>query len=368
MGAPLNIFGSPDGKTLAQMHAAMSIPVARAGALMPDAHLGYGLPIGGVLATESCVVPYAVGVDIACRVRLSILDMEPAQLGDVGLFARAIERETVFGPGGGFDGKRRRDHAVMEDERWDTVPYDKELAWKQLGTSGGGNHFVDVGVVSMDGDERVGILSHSGSRGAGARTCEHFSKVAREQHPEGGDLAWLDFGTPGGDAYWRAMNLMGDYASANHACIHEALVGALGARVARVIENHHNFAWREGDWIVHRKGATPAAAGELGVVPGTMIHEAHIIEGLGAAEGLNSSAHGAGRKMSRNRAKKTLDRAAAMREIEESGVTLLGAGADELPGAYKDIGEVMRDQEGLARTIGVFRPRIVMMAGRMDAR
>jgi len=363
----LNVFGVPDAQTNAQMTRAMQLPVARAGALMPDAHLGYGLPIGGVLATEGAVVPYAVGVDIACRVKLSVLDLPVESLGDIRLFRDAISSEMIFGSGGAFEGKRRRDHPVMDRDDWDLIPIEKDRAHAQLGTSGGGNHFVDIGVVEYKGATSVGILTHSGSRGAGAATCEKYSRLASNQHPEGGELAWLELGTPAGDDYWRAMNLMGEYASANHACIHEALVSAIGAEVVDGIENHHNFAWIENDLVVHRKGATPAAADELGVVPGTMMHRAHIVRGMGRSDGLNSSAHGAGRLMSRRQAKKTLDPDRWEATLVDAGVTLLGAGLDELPGAYKDIETVMREQDGLAETIGTFRPVIVKMAGTIGA-
>jgi tRNA-splicing ligase RtcB len=159
---------------------------------MPDAHQGYGLPIGGVLATREAVIPYAVGVDIACRMKLSVLDLGPEALSTgQDRLARALESETRFGVGAEF--KRRRQHAVM-DADWGVTRVTsrvKDRAWAQLGTSGSANHFVEYGLLTvLDGSvglpagEYLALLSHSGSRGAGGLVAQHYSKVAREQHEE----------------------------------------------------------------------------------------------------------------------------------------------------------------------------------------
>jgi tRNA-splicing ligase RtcB len=203
----------------------------------------------------------------------------------------------------------------------------------------------------------------------------HYSRVARRQHPELPDalahLAWLDLATEAGQEYWSAMELMGRYAAANHALIHRHVAGALGVEVLLDIENHHNFAWRERhrladgteeELIVHRKGATPAGEGVLGVIPGSMATPGYVVRGKGVAASLNSASHGAGRRMSRTRAKETLSWDTALGFLRERGVTLISAGLDEVPMAYKDIEEVMRAQRDLVEPLARFDPRLVKMA------
>lgn len=362
----------------AQMDNAMSLPIALRGALMPDAHVGYGLPIGGVLATENAVIPYAVGVDIACRMKLTVLDWPVAALeSQKDLLIQTLERETRFGIGA--EHKKPLEHAVM-DEDWNFSKLTRELkskAWKQLGTSGSGNHFVEYGTLSLT-DSQLGIptgiyfalLSHSGSRGTGASIADFYSKLARSLQPQlpktQQHLAWLDLDSEPGQAYWQSMQLMGLYAAANHALIHRNLARTLGAQVLLDIENHHNFAWREvhdgKEVVVHRKGATPAGVGVLGIIPGSMTAPGFIVRGKGNAASLNSAAHGAGRRMSRTQAKKTFDWNMAKEILAKHRVTLISAGLDELPMAYKDIETVMQEQQDLVEVCGCFQPRIVKMA------
>lgn len=361
-----------DDNTMAQMDVACRLPVAVGGALMPDAHLGYGLPIGGVLALDNAVCPYAVGVDIACRMKLSIFDI-PASACSLEWkeLSCILERETFFGVG--VSNSRRDRHPVME-ENWGISPMtsaNKQRAFDQLGTSGSGNHFVEFGsFVGYDAEMPSGpylaLMSHSGSRGVGAAVCDFYSKLAKELHPEGGDLAWLDLDSKEGQEYWAAMELMGKYSSANHDCIHRAISKALGQGPIAVIENHHNFAWKERhaglDLIVHRKGATPAGHGVFGVIPGSMGTPAYVVRGKGSVESLCSASHGAGRLMSRSQAKKTFDYKTEIEKLANRGVTVLSAGADELVGAYKDIDKVMKAQEDLVEAVGTFMPRIVKMS------
>ena len=357
------------------MDNACRLPVAVRGALMPDAHRGYGLPIGGVLATRHAVIPYAVGVDIACRVKMSVIDLQvdtdPARL------TKAIERETRFGVGAKF--KDRRDHGVM-DRDWSVTPLThnlKDKAWSQLGTSGSGNHFVEFGTFELEKPDLglapgkyLALLSHSGSRGSGATIADHYSKLAMRRHPELPKelthLAWLDLDTEEGQEYWAAMELMGHYAAANHACIHRHITGHLGATVLLDLENHHNFAWKEvhdgRPVIVHRKGATPAGKGVLGIIPGSMASFTYVVRGKGNPDSMHSAAHGAGRVMSRTAAKKNLDWKTAKRLLEDRGVTLLSAGLDEVPMVYKDIDQVMAAQSDLVEPIARFMPRLVKMA------
>src|SRR5437868_9385943 len=334
-----------------QMERACLLPVAVAGALMPDAHVGYGLPIGGVLATENAVIPYAVGVDIACRMKMTVLDVPMRELErHPERLTRAIEAETRFGVGASF--KNRRHHEVL-DADWSVSPVtkqNKDRAWSQLGTSGSGNHFVEFGLFTAHGKIHnlepgtyVALLSHSGSRGTGAAVCNHYSKIAfsqfRDLPNELKRLAWLSLDSQEGREYWAAMELMGAYAAANHACIHRHIAENLGAEVLLDIENHHNFAWKERhvidsverEVIVHRKGATPAGAGVLGIIPGSMAAPGYVVRGKGNDESLHSAAHGAGRVMSRTKASQMFNWNDVNPLLRERGVTLISAGLDEVP-------------------------------------
>ncbi|MCO6454237.1 MAG: RtcB family protein [Pirellulaceae bacterium] len=368
-----------DHATRCQMRLACGLPMAVGAALMPDAHVGYGLPIGGVLALDNAVVPYAVGVDIACRMKLSVLDLpvetldtRPAQ------YERALEGGTRFGIGSQHE--RPQDHPVM-DQDWSVTRITREkkdVAWSQLGSSGSGNHFVEFGRLSLaerdeqlglDAGDYVALLSHSGSRGTGAAVCSTYSAIARSQLPKRYEdlayLAWLSLDSQAGGEYWAAMNLMGDYAAANHDVIHRLVSKLLGARIVAVVENHHNFAWNEThggrEVVVHRKGATPAGAGVLGVIPGSMATPAYVVRGQGNDASLHSASHGAGRRMSRTKAKEKYTWRAVQKDLEKRGVRVLSAGADEVPGAYKDIQQVMEDQKDLVAIIARFDPRIVKM-------
>ena len=380
--APWQQWGSglePDA--VKQMANACALPVSVAGALMPDAHVGYGLPIGGVLATENAVIPYAVGVDIACRMKLTVFDRKANTIaGEKDRLANIIERETRFGVGCSF--KPRREHDVL-DEDWTVSPITHRLrdkAWSQLGTSGSGNHFVEFGAFTVADEslgvpagEYVALLTHSGSRGTGAQVCQHYSRIAMNRHTELPKelkhLAWLSLDDEAGQEYWAAMNLMGRYAAANHALIHKHIARALGATVVLDVENHHNFAWKERhvvngeerELIVHRKGATPAGPGVLGVIPGSMASPGFLVSGKGNTESLHSASHGAGRVMSRTKALQSFTWSAVKKLLEERGVSLLSAGLDEVPGVYKDIDVVMAAQTDLVDVLGRFHPKLVKM-------
>ncbi len=377
--APWRQWGEDiDAASVEQMRNACELPIAVRGALMPDAHLGYGLPIGGVLATRNAVIPYAVGVDIACRMKLSVWDMSPDLLESrPDPLAGAIETETRFGIGASF--KRRREHPVMDEDWRITAVTDrfKDKAWSQLGTSGSGNHFVEIGVLELATAELgltagryLALLSHSGSRGVGNLVARHFSELARQLHPELSrrqqHLAWLDLDSEAGQDYWRAMELMGRYAAANHELIHTHLAAALGVEVLAGVENHHNFAWLEKhdgeQLVVHRKGATPAGEGVLGIIPGSMATSAFVVRGTGNEASLRSASHGAGRRMSRKQAKKLFRWSDVRTLLRENRVRLLSAGLDEVPMAYKDIDAVMAAQENLVSPVARFQPRLVKMA------
>ena len=381
---PYPIWGKEqiDAGAIAQMDNAMRLPVSVAGALMPDAHVGYGLPIGGVLATENAVIPYAVGVDIACRMRLSLYEIPPDLLDQKqGMFEESLWEQTAFGVGAEWRGNRRADHAVLEDPAWNASRLLKTLqvnAARQLGTSGTGNHFVEWGSFHLDqaalglrAGEYLALLSHSGSRSVGFKIADRYSKLAMEQHPELDKsfrhLAWLGLDSEEGQEYWLSMELAGRYASANHHVIHHRVAEAVGLREAAAVENHHNFAWAEKlangrKVIVHRKGATPAATGVFGMIPGSMADPGFLVRGRGVPESLTSASHGAGRLMSRKAALNSISRAARDVYLRERGVTLLGGGLDESPMAYKPIEGVIAAQSDLVEVIGKFTPRIVRMA------
>ena len=383
--APYEVWGEGlEAGATDQMKNAARLPVALAGALMPDAHQGYGLPIGGVLATENAVIPYAVGVDIACRMKLSVFDVPAGEMKRLhAKLVNALNRETLFGTGAGF--RKPHEHEVLEED-WSVTDVTKrvfEKARGQLGSSGSGNHFVEFGILTVEREpsgsaagfelqpgEYLALLSHSGSRGAGATVADFYSKLAMDKHPELPmelrRLAWLDLSTQEGQEYWHAMNLMGKYASANHALIHQKVARNLGVKVLAGVENHHNFAWEEEHngkrMIVHRKGATPAGKGVLGVIPGSMATPGFVVRGRGVERSLNSASHGAGRKMSRTQARNTYRWNHIKPMLEEAGVHLLSAGIDENPHAYKDIHAVMAQQRELVDVIARFDPKIVKMA------
>jgi tRNA-splicing ligase RtcB len=375
-----------DPAAVRQLENAMRLPVTVGGALMPDAHVGYGIPIGGVVALENAVAPYMVGVDIACRMMMSIF---PAEALDYlenrsrrDQLKRVMRAETRFGIGAEFRGSERREHAVLDDPAWEEVPQLRRLkdkAHRQLGTSGSGNHFVDAGVLDVDDTgaaaldltpgRYLALMSHSGSRGTGAEVASYFSTLAQKITPlpqELRHLAWLPMASEAGQAYWLVMNLMGRYASANHHALHRALAKALGLKSRLRLENHHNFAWLESwggrDVYVHRKGATPAHAAEIGIIPGSQGHDSFLVRGLGNERSLFSASHGAGRRMSRSQAKQTIPKKDRDAWLAARNIELLDAGMDEAPQAYKDIREVLAYQTDLVEPLATFSPRIVLMS------
>lgn len=380
-GVHYNIFGAEfiEEGALLQMNNAAKLPISVAGALMPDAHHGYGLPIGGVLATNNAIIPYGVGVDIGCRMCLSIFDIDPKELEcRQDFYTRELNEATLFGAGREF--KKRTDHDVLyrsEFSEIDVLRPLRDKAAAQLGSSGSGNHFVEFGVVSIPNIDNefgvepgkyLGLLSHSGSRAIGATVANHFTrlaKVKRRLPNEASNLAWFTLDEEEGMQYWLAMNLAGDYASACHHVIHEKIARQLGREPLKMVENHHNFAWKEmyegNEVIVHRKGATPAGKGVLGIIPGSMTAPGFIVKGKGEEASINSASHGAGRQMSRTSAMNNITAKMLKDELAKQGVKLIGGGLDEAPFAYKDIYAVMNAQKHLVDVLGTFLPKIVKM-------
>lgn len=378
---PLTIFGEENIEfpAIKQMELALKLPVSLQGALMPDAHSGYGLPIGGVLAVKNAVIPYGVGMDIGCRMALSIIDADERFLKRYAhQIKQAISDHTHFGIDGGLSTSQY--HEVLDSPEFNQTPLLKKLhgkAARQLGSSGSGNHFVEFGLIELYEDnklqlpsgEYMALLSHSGSRGLGANVARHYTHIAmntcklpREEQP----LAWLDLDTEPGQEYWLSMNLAGEYAKACHDRIHINLLKALGLNPLAKVENHHNFAWKDrladgAEAIIHRKGATPAHAGELGIIPGSMATPAYLVLGKGNDGALNSASHGAGRAMSRKEARESITGSAVRKLLTDAGVTLIGGSLEENPSAYKNIETVIAAHQQLIEIQGKFYPRIVKM-------
>jgi tRNA-splicing ligase RtcB len=380
-----------DDEARQQMRNAMRLPVSVAGALMPDAHVGYGLPIGGVLATENAVIPYAVGVDIACRMRLSVFPVSPTLVSQkTGLFKKALLEGTRFGAGAAWARHERPDHPVLDDPDWRATKLLAslhEIAYAQLGTSGTGNHFVNWSALKLERDdeqlglragEYLALLSHSGSRAVGFKIANFYSKIAAQMHPELDEglrhLGWLDLTTDIGREYWLSMALAGRFAAANHEIIHRRVAAIAGLKPFFTAENHHNFAWKaripapggfqaaEREVIIHRKGATPAEKGVIGMIPGSMADSGYLVRGKGNPTALFSAAHGAGRQMSRKQALNSITKTARDRLLRERGVILLGGGLDESPQAYKPIQKIISAQADLVDVLGEIQPLMVRMA------
>lgn len=377
---PLALVGPDliDPAAIDQIRTALRLPPAIRGALMPDAHHGYALPVGGVVAYDRAVAPYQVGVDIGCRMHLSVfagITPEDAQREQARLLA-VLARCTVFGVGVPAKRDRERDHSILSDPRWRATVLLRELhevATLQIGTSGGGNHFAEIVVGEWldTGKPFVGLLTHSGSRGVGAKIAKHYADLAERETAAVAKgiprtYGWLSTEREAGQEYLFAMRLAGDFARANHEVIHRRVAQALRLKVAQVVENHHNFAWTQPDGsVVHRKGATPAAAGELGIIPGSMATASYIVEGLGREDTLHSASHGAGRRFSRSEAIRQITPETAEAVVRAAGVLVRGLAVDESPLAYKDIEAVIAAQitAGVIRPVARMRPLVVIMAG-----
>ena len=385
--APFAMFGEPGVhipySAVEQMQIVMRLPVAKRGALMPDAHLGYAMPIGGVVSLEEAISPSFVGYDISCMMQLSLFDLTPAEfMKHRRKFAAALRSQTSFGLGAGFKAGQRQ-HAVMDDPRWTETRLLRELkplAAQQLGSSGGGNHFADLVLVEFvrdhemyrAGEQAVGLLTHSGSRGAGHKTATRYVELAAQytrqiaRHIPSG-YEWLPLDSELGQEYLAAMQLMGAYARANHDLIHDHFVAAAGIGQRYRVWNRHNYAWVEAEGVIHRKGATPAALGMIGLIPGSSGTASYLVRGLGNAESLESSSHGAGRWFSRSEAKRRHDEDAFLKHMAALDILHFGLEPDETFLAYKDIEMVIGLQEGvLVEVIAKMTPKVVIMGGKSD--
>jgi tRNA-splicing ligase RtcB len=378
---PFRVYGEVgtdiEPGAVAQLELAMRLPVAERGALAPDAHVGYALPIGGVVGLVGAISPMFVGVDIGCRMAASVFACEPEEFlrHRTPLFAD-LKAVTTFGAGA--ERKIRADHEVLEDERWSLTNQSRGLRVKaaaQLGTSGAGNHFAELVVGERLGADPTlperfcALVTHSGSRGVGYAIANHYARLAVQETARRAKVPkqyeWLNLDSEAGQEYFALMELAGAFAKANHDTIHAAFARRSGLAPLQHIENFHNFAWIEDGLVVHRKGATPAGKGVLGIIPGSMATNSYIVAGNGNPESLQSASHGAGRRFSRTEARNSISMAEVKRFLAERDVLAEGVAIDEAPQAYKDVERVIELQvaAGLITPIARMRPIAVIMAG-----
>ena len=352
--------------------------------LCADGHKGYAQPIGGVVAYKDKISLSGVGFDIACGNLAIRTDVTRPQLQlSIQKIMDDVVRDISFGIG--QKSKTRVEHEVFDDPAWELQPMRelKPVAADQLGTVGGGNHYVDL---FADEEDRIWVGVHFGSRGLGHKTATHFLKAAGGKDGMDVPPTVVDEKSEIGHDYLAGMHLAGRYAYAGREAVARHIVcGILGAQIVEEVHNHHNFAWREkhnGEeyWIV-RKGATPAFPGQKGFVGGSMGDDAVIIEGIDSSiprEALFSTIHGAGRIMSRTAAKGRFVKVGKKRIRQEGlvrhdemmkwiagkGVVLRGSDLDEAPQAYRRLPDVLAAHAGTIRILHTLRPLGVAMAGR----
>jgi tRNA-splicing ligase RtcB len=348
-------------------------------AIMPDAHQGYGMPIGGVMAVEDVIIPNAVGVDIGCgmcAVRTSLTGISTEQLKET---LRAIRRLI---PLGFKHHKQRQNQALMPKteggffEDLTIVSREYKNALTQLGTLGGGNHFIEI---QKGNDGHIWLMVHSGSRNLGYRVANYYNKLAGELNRKWGatipprwQLAFLPIDSEPGQVYLREMQYCVDFAYANRRLMMERVQDALMSVVMPVsfgelINIAHNYAaWEthfEKNVMVHRKGATRAQAGEIGIIPGSQGAPSYLVRGKGNPESFSSCSHGAGRRMGRKQAQRQLDLDTERKRLDDMGVIHSIRHArdlDEAAGAYKDINKVIEEQLDLVEVVMELRPLAVV--------
>jgi tRNA-splicing ligase RtcB (3'-phosphate/5'-hydroxy nucleic acid ligase) len=393
----LAIFGSPqDEKAVHQIQECLKDERAVAGALMADHHLGYSMPIGGVVVYEDAISPSGVGFDIACGNKAVRTDLSVGEIKEhvPGLLAE-IQRRVEFGIG-----RRNQtpiDHELFDRPIWDELrtlaPDLREKAMAQLGTVGSGNHYVDL---LVDEGGKVWVANHFGSRGLGHTVATGFMNLAKgagflDRLVESEEPTVLPMSSDLGQTYYEAMHLAGEYAYAGRDYVVEQVLDILGAKAEASVHNHHNFAWREDGRYVVRKGATPLTD-QPAFIGGSMGDDSVIVKGSGRDIGaLGSAPHGAGRVMSRTKAAGKFKKVAVERtapdgstfmkkirvrdastaaidwkavhaDLAERGITVLGAGADEAPAAYKRLSDVIAAHQN-CEVLHRLQPIGVVMAG-----
>lgn len=379
----LPVWGDPDQSAVDQMLACLDHDDVVGAALMADHHLGYSVPVGGVIAYGEHVSPSGVGYDIACGNKAVRLDVDGAWLRkNIGVVMDQVWRSVSFGVG--RKNADAPDHPLFHnDPAWD-IPVAAELrdlAHSQLGTVGSGNHYVDL---FTDEEDRVWIGVHFGSRGLGHKLATHFIKAGGGKDGIHVAPTLLHQDSELGREYIACMSLAGRYAYAGRDWVCETVARIVGGSILEEIHNHHNFAWRENHgmrdmWVV-RKGATPAAPGQRGFVGGSMGEPSVILEGVdheSGAASFESTVHGAGRVMSRTAAAGKFKGWGAKRHqvsrgaisqgmmdewVERAGVTLRGAGTDESPHCYKRLADVLAAHGDTVRILHTLTPVGVAMA------
>ena len=348
-------------------------------AIMPDSHQGYGMPIGGVLATRDVIIPNAVGVDIGCgmcAVKTSLTDIDTETLKKI---IREI-RKVV--PVGFNKHQSKQDEGLMPKviafNAVDESIYDNAL--QSLGTLGGGNHFIEI---QKGSDGHIWIMIHSGSRNLGKQIADHYDKIARELNkkwysevPDKWELAFLPVDSEEGQAYIREMNYAVEFALANRRLMMDRVIKILEdncinfgdtefGNFDKMINIAHNYARQENHFgenvWVHRKGATSAKEGELGIIPGSQGAKSYIVKGKGNPESFESCSHGAGRKMGRKEAQRTLSYEEEIKKMGDVIHEMRGEkDLDEAPGSYKDIDVVMENQKDLVDIVVELSPLAVI--------
>jgi tRNA-splicing ligase RtcB len=367
--APLKLYGEHDEATIAQMRNCMAVGNVVSGVICADGHLGYAQPVGGVIAYEKQISISGVGFDIGCGNMAARLDTPFESIRDVApLLARDIAKAISFGVG--RTNVERVEHELFDDGfAWlesDMEGY-RQKAAAQLGTVGSGNHYVDL---MRDGDGFVWVGVHFGSRGLGHTSATRYLKAAGGKNGINVPPAIVDEDSELGQRYIAAMQLAGRYSYAGREWVVERVRQIIGGNITEMVHNHHNYAWRETHdgkdlWVV-RKGATPAFPGQKGFVGGSMGDDAVILEGVDSPEAkasLYSTVHGAGRLFGRREAKRRFTSDEMDRWLLDRGVTLLGAGLDESPMAYRRLPDVLAQHAGTVKVLHTLRPFVVVMAG-----
>jgi tRNA-splicing ligase RtcB len=351
-------------------------------AIMPDTHQGYGMPIGGVLATQGVVIPNAVGVDIGCgmcAVKTTLTEIDTETLKKI-----MGEIRKVVPVGFNHQQKKEPEHLMPDMELifYPVVDREYENALTQIGTLGGGNHFIEI---QKGNDDHIWIMIHSGSRNFGLKIAEHYNKLAIELNkkwfsevPEKWELAFLPLESEEGQSYLREMNYAVEFALANRKLMMQRIIKIFGDTIGEfsysteyssdgILNIAHNYARLEHhfgrDVMIHRKGATLADENTIGIIPGSQGSKSYIVKGKGNIMSFKSCSHGAGRKMGRNQAIKNLNLEEEIKKLDDMGVIHSIRGVkdlDEASGAYKNIDEVMENQKDLVDILVELTPLAVI--------
>lgn len=368
----VKIFNNPDTQTLQQFWQVMKN--AEMGALMADAHLGYVMPIGGVAAYKNKVSPVGVGFDIACGNLAIKLDRKNDKI-NLKKLLNMIQQEIAFGIGQ-TNPYAPKNAPIFEDKDWEAYPTTKikdrlkKLARDQIGTVGGGNHYIDV---FKDEEGWIWIGVHFGSRGLGYKTAAGFINLSLGRNWDSQPIekeVLLSLDSELGKRYWKAIRLCKKYAYLGRRWVCKRIAERADAKIVESVHNNHNFAWKEKhfgkEYIIVRKGATPAFPGQKSFIGGSMGDNAFIVEGVESKESkqaLYSTVHGAGRIMSRREAKRTLNQKMIEEWLKERGIELRGGGLDEAPHAYRRLVDVLGFHKKTIKILHTLIPLGVVMAG-----